>query len=66
MPDFARYGRMGADAEPDPRPERREGDPPYRCLFCMNWRCDRPLMLCRECEGWYFAASAGMRREVGK
>lgn len=36
--------------EPDPRPEREDGDADYRCLWCMRWRCHRPLKLCACCQ----------------
>lgn len=29
---------------------RQYGEPAYRCLWCMRWRCDFPLKLCVECQ----------------
>lgn len=52
--------RFVGDAEPDPRPERRPGEPSWRCLHCMRWRCDAPLSLCGECQGEYLRAAVGM------
>ncbi len=51
-----RYDHL--EHEDDPRPERQPGEPPYRCLLCMRWRCDLPLKRCTECHEEIMAATA--------
>lgn len=31
-------------------PARHPGDPLYRCLWCLRYRCAWPLRKCAECE----------------
>jgi hypothetical protein len=34
-------------------PVRQRGEPPYRCLYCSEYRCHVPLALCGDCRAWY-------------
>jgi hypothetical protein len=47
------YATMNDTAERKGRPERQAGDPPYRCLWCSQWRCQEPLRTCSACAAWY-------------
>jgi len=39
--------------EEDRRQERRPGDPPFRCLWCGEWKCAGPLRQCEDCRQHY-------------
>jgi len=44
------YDKHDGEQLRDPRPERQPGDPKYRCLWCMAWKCDEPLRRCSDCD----------------
>lgn len=52
-----RAGLYTCSEEPDCRPERLEGAPPYRCLWCAKWRCHERMRLCQNCSDWLARAS---------
>jgi hypothetical protein len=54
----SRFGKH--DDDYDPRPQRQPGDAPWRCIYCMAWRCARFLDTCEECDRWYEEAKIGM------
>ncbi len=62
-PDRVSPGAVAVvDLDPDPGlvTQRRPGDPNYRCVWCMFWRCDAPCQQCSECKVWYDRRAAQM------
>lgn len=52
-----------AGPEEDPpcrKPPRKDGDPPFRCLWCNEYRCTERLKRCGDCDQEYAEAARGL------
>lgn len=45
---------------------RKPGEPLYRCLWCLKFRCAAPLRRCLKCQAEYDRAAVGMPEEPGR
>jgi hypothetical protein len=51
--------------EPDePKPVRKPGEPPHRCLWCRKFRCFAMMQRCIECSAEYAERAATMPGKV--
>jgi hypothetical protein len=58
---FAPKGdRSGAPSVSSRGDSRGPNDPPWRCFYCLRWRCQVPISLCGECQRWLDERAATM------